>query len=202
MKRSLRGGVTALAVLVGAGCASGQSDSPSDDAGAPAVAGHNVLSPTEIAEGWELLFDGESLAGWRAYDRPELPGSWDVVAGLLTRTGPGGDLMTERVFRDFELMLEWRVEERGNSGIFYLAAQGEENIYHSAPEMQVLDDERHPDGQSELTSAGAKLRTPSGSTGCRPPRGRMELDPHRRPGWSGRTLAQRATDRRVRDSIP
>ena len=63
--------------------------------------------------------------------------------------------MTGRAFRDFELTLEWRLEEGGNSGVFYLAAQGEENIYHSAPEMQILDDDRHPDGQSELTSAGA-----------------------------------------------
>lgn len=143
-------------VTIVAGCAYGEADgAAADDRAAQEASRHNTLTADEVAEGWELLFDGASLDGWRAYDRPELPGGWNVVAGLLTRTGPGGDLMTERVFRDFELSLEWRVEERGNSGIFYLAAQGEENIYHSAPEMQVLDDERHPDGRSELTSAGA-----------------------------------------------
>lgn len=157
MDRWGRVATAALAVAVGTGCAAGQTDgtsaeAESSDRDAPE---HNTLSAVEVAEGWQLLFDGESLSGWRAYDRPDLPGGWEVVDGTLSRTGPGGDIMTDQVFRDFELTLEWRLEEGGNSGVFYLAAQGEENIYHSAPEMQVLDDGGHPDGQSELTSAGA-----------------------------------------------
>ena len=116
---------------------------------------HNELSAEDVAEGWELLFDGQSLDGWRAYDHEGVPGGWEVRDGAIMRTGPGGDIMTQGVFRNFELSLDSRVEEGGNSGVFYLAAQGEENIYHSAPEMQVLDDERHPDGQNPFTSAGA-----------------------------------------------
>lgn len=116
---------------------------------------HNSLTESERADGWELLFDGESLDGWRGYHTPELPGGWAARDGMLTRIGDGGDLMTERQFADFELSVEWRVEAAGNSGIFYRAAPGEEWIYHSAPEMQVLDDEGHYDGGDPLTSAGA-----------------------------------------------
>ena len=159
MNRWSRAASAVLAAFLFVGCASGQSEDAAGN-GEPQVsastqAAHNTLSEAESAEGWELLFDGRSMDGWRAYDHAELPGGWEVADGMIVRTGPGGDLMTDRVFRNFELSLDWRVEERGNSGIFYLAAQGEENIYHSAPEMQVLDDERHPDGQNQLTSAGA-----------------------------------------------
>ncbi len=75
--------------------------------------------------------------------------------GTLSRVGPGGDIVTEDEFGDFELQVEWRVEEAGNSGIFYRASEEAGRIFHSAPEMQVLDDERHVDGRSTLTSAGA-----------------------------------------------
>lgn len=115
----------------------------------------NTLTEAERDAGWELLFDGASLDGWRGYDRPDLPGGWEVVGGTLARTGTGGDIITDREFESFELRLEWRLEPGGNSGIFYRAAEGEEWVYHSAPEYQVLDDERHPDGQSPMTSAGA-----------------------------------------------
>lgn len=115
----------------------------------------NTLTPAEQEAGWRLLFDGESMEGWRGYNRPDLPDGWDAVDGTLARTGPGGDIITEEQFEDFELALEWRLEPGGNSGIFYRAAEGEEWMYHSAPEYQVLDDGGHPDGESPLTSAGS-----------------------------------------------
>ncbi|MEM7414502.1 MAG: DUF1080 domain-containing protein [Gemmatimonadota bacterium] len=134
-----------------AGCASGQEAEPD----APVeVTSTNQLTADERAEGWELLFDGASMDGWRAYSGGD-PVGWAVTDGMLTRTGPGGDIITDQDFDDFELSLEWRVEAAGNSGIFYRAALGEEWIYHSAPEMQVLDDAEHYDGGDPLTSAGA-----------------------------------------------
>jgi len=115
----------------------------------------NTLTPAEREAGWELLFDGSTLDGWRRYDDPNSTEGWGAADGMLQRTGQGGDLITEKSFSDFELALEWRLEPGGNSGVFYRAALGEEWVYHSAPEMQVLDDDIHPDGQSPLTSAGA-----------------------------------------------
>ena len=115
----------------------------------------NTLSHAEREAGWQLLFDGESLAGWRGYNRPDMSGGWAVEDGLLTRVGPGGDLITEAQFGDFELSIDWRVVPGGNSGILYRAAEGEEHVYHSAPEMQVLDDDGHRDGLDPITSAGS-----------------------------------------------
>lgn len=131
------------------------ADEASDEASASQEVAHNTLTAAERADGWTLLFDGTSLDGWRGYNRPDLPGGWEAQDGMLVRTGEGGDLMTDRDFADFELTLEWRVEAAGNSGVFYRAAEGEEWIYHSAPEMQVLDDAGHYDGRDPLTSAGA-----------------------------------------------
>jgi hypothetical protein len=115
----------------------------------------NTLTAAERADGWRLLFDGESTDGWRGYGRPDMPDGWRVVDGALTRVGPGGDIITEDVFRDFELALEWNVASGGNSGIFYRAIEGHGPIYMFAPEMQVLDDDAHADGLSRVTAAGA-----------------------------------------------
>ncbi len=115
----------------------------------------NALTAEERAEGWRLLFDGKTTAGWRGFRSDTMPGGWQVVDGTLARVAPAGDIITTEQFSDFELALEWRVEPRGNSGIFIRASEDVPVIYESATEMQVLDDERHPDGQSPLTSAGA-----------------------------------------------
>lgn len=114
-----------------------------------------VLTPEERAAGWRLLFDGRTTDGWRAFRKDSMPSGWRVVDGTLTRVAPAGDIVTEETFADFELTLEWRVEEGGNSGIFYRATEEAGEIWECAPEMQVLDDARHGDGQSPLTSAGA-----------------------------------------------
>lgn len=115
----------------------------------------NRLTDTQRAEGWRLLFDGETLQGWRGYHSPEPPPGWRVDQGTLHFDGGQGDLVTEQVFADFELALEWRIGEGGNSGIFYRAALGADAIYRSAPEMQVLDDQGHADGANPLTAAGS-----------------------------------------------
>src|SRR5699024_6716030 len=62
--------------------------------------------------------------------------------------GGAGDIIYDKKFKDFELELEWKISEGGNRGIFYLAQEVEgQPIWKSAPEMQILDDERHPDAK-------------------------------------------------------
>lgn len=119
------------------------------------TAGRNTLTEAERAAGWRLLFDGETLAGWRAYDSEMPPEGWRAEDGTLHRFASGGDIMTVDQFENFELELEWKVAEGGNSGIFYHGRTGYDYIHDVAPEMQVLDDERHADGENPLTSAGA-----------------------------------------------
>jgi len=115
----------------------------------------NKLTPAERAAGWRLLFDGRSTDGWRGFKLNNMPDGWKVVDGALTRVAAAGDILTTQKFKNFELDLEWKISEGGNSGIFYRGSEDEDAIYWTAPEMQVLDDARHPDGQSRLTSAGA-----------------------------------------------
>ncbi len=106
-------------------------------------------------DGWTPLFDGETLSGWRGYNDEAIPPGWRVEDGAIHFSDGKGDIMTAAQYADFELELEWKVAEGGNSGIFYLATTGLDAIYMGAPEMQVLDDAKHRDGGSPLTSAGA-----------------------------------------------
>lgn len=117
----------------------------------------NTLSPMEEALGYQLLFDGKTTNGWKGWRKDHVPTGWSVVDGTLTFT-PGkerGDICTTEDFADFELRLEWKIQPGGNSGIFYRASERKEIPWETAPEMQVLDDERHPDGQDPLSRAGA-----------------------------------------------
>ena len=115
----------------------------------------NTLTLEERAAGWRLLFDGHSTAGWRGWQMDSMPSGWGVREGALTRVRPAADIITTEKFRNFELSLEWNVAPNGNSGIFYRASEDDDAIYWTAPEMQILDDARHADGQSRLTAAGA-----------------------------------------------
>ena len=121
-----------------------------DTGAAPAL-----LTAADQAEGWRLLFDGRTTAGWRGYKRQTVHDGWQVIDGELTRVGGGGDIITVDQFGDFELALEWKVGPAGNSGVFYRVTEDGEETYHTGIEMQVLDDAGHADGQSRLTSAGS-----------------------------------------------
>ncbi len=122
---------------------------------ARAQASLNTLTPAERAAGWRLLFDGKTTTGWRGWKMDTLPSGWQVVDGALTRVRRAADIITTEKFKNFELSLEWKIAPNGNSGIFYRASEDDDAIYWSAPEMQVLDDAGHPDGQSRLTAAGS-----------------------------------------------
>jgi hypothetical protein len=119
-----------------------------------AYTAHNVLTEEEEAGGWRLLFDGETTEGWRGFRRRGMPDGWRVEDGALTRAAPGGDIITVEQFGNFELTLEWRISEGGNSGIFIRVTEDSELIYHGAPEMQILDDEAFP-GLSRLHASGS-----------------------------------------------
>jgi len=116
----------------------------------------NTLSQAEMDEGWVLLFDGKTSAGWRGYSKDSFPEKgWIIKEGALQvmssgkgEAGGGGDIITEKKYSNFEFTLEWKVSEGGNSGIFYLAQEKpDQPIWKSSPEMQILDNERHPDGK-------------------------------------------------------
>ncbi|WP_158298846.1 3-keto-disaccharide hydrolase [Sphingomonas psychrotolerans] len=133
----------------------------------PALAGQkavapNTLTASERAEGWQLLFNGSDLGGWRSFGGGAASPNWAVHDGALvltSKTGEmsGGDLVTADSYGAFELALDWKVERGGNSGVFYLARNtpGTRNIYETGIEMQVLDNDGHPDGKIPSHRAGS-----------------------------------------------
>lgn len=140
----------ALAALVAA-CTPG---TPAADQPPGAIEAQGITAE-EQREGFTPLFNGVTLAGWRGYKQEHPPAGWMAEGGEIVRTTGGGDLITEQQFTDFELRLEWKISTGGNSGIFYRGSEEYDAIYWSAPEMQVLDDAVHADGQNRLTSAGS-----------------------------------------------
>jgi len=142
--------------------------------GGPTVPEYTVLDNPQVDlsnfqkddDGFILLFDGQSMEGWRGYGRDDVPGRWVIDDGAIKIIGAGGgeaqekdggDLIFAHKFKNFELSIDWKCSKGANSGIFYLAqevqtknAKGEtvlEPIYISSPESQVLDNENHPDAK-------------------------------------------------------
>jgi hypothetical protein len=107
-------------------------------------------------DGFVSIFDGKTTTGWRGYNKPAFPASgWEVVDGTLHciasgngEAGAGGDVIYDKKLSNFELDLEWKISEGGNSGIFILAQEIDSvPIYESSPEMQILDNDKHPDAK-------------------------------------------------------
>lgn len=141
-----------LILLSGAVFSCGQ---PAERRAATVEAAPNTLTEQEKEEGFELLFDGNTTSGWRSYNGTSFPeAGWVVEDGTLRLIGAGtgndgargGDIVYDGKFRDFHLKVDWKISEGGNSGIFYLGREiPGRPIWHTAPEFQVLDNERHPD---------------------------------------------------------
>lgn len=144
MKKTIIPGMLATVMLLLASCSS-----PTEP---------NSLSGKEKRQGFELLFDGESTDGWRGFRKESFPPKWIIDDGAIRCQASGkgeagaidgGDIIYDKKYSNFHLKLEWKIAEGGNSGIFYLGSEDNEfdDIWKAAPEMQVLDNARHPDAQ-------------------------------------------------------
>jgi len=125
----------------------------------------NSLSQKEKNDGWELLFDGVSTAGWHAYHNLPVGKAWKVVDGTLTidvsekkdgKVVGGGDIVTDKDFDNFHLKYDWKISEKGNSGVIFYAQEDNKYKYpwETGPEMQVLDNNGHPDAKIIKHRAG------------------------------------------------
>jgi hypothetical protein len=123
--------------------------------GATGAAGAPSAKHSAPTAKWRTLFDGKLLDTFRGWDSDGMPKGWHVVDGTLAKDGVVEDLVSRDQFGSFELELEWKIGEAGNSGVFYRGTREYDKIYWSAPEYQLLDDANAPDGRNRLTAAAS-----------------------------------------------
>lgn len=121
----------------------------------------NMLTDAEKKEGWELLFDGKSLNGWRMYQNKPAE-SWSVKDGALYCKGNEtdksdlrADIVTVGQYENFEFSVEWKIAPKGNSGIMYHVSEQYPAAYHTGPEYQLIDDENFPEKLEDWQKTGA-----------------------------------------------
>ncbi len=108
----------------------------------------NTLTRPEELSGWQLLFDGKSTDGWRNYKQDKVSDGWKVVEGELIRDGKGaGDIVTKKKYKYFELMLDYKISEGGNSGLMFHVTEDNPAPWQSGPEVQIQDNEKGKDPQ-------------------------------------------------------
>lgn len=126
----------------------------------------NTLTAEELADGWQLLFNGKTLDGWNNYASDTIGKAWTIEDNTLHlkvestkewQTKNGGDIVYNALFDNFHLKLDWRISKNGNSGIvFYVNEDAEKYQYPwmTGPEMQILDNDGHPDANIIKHRAG------------------------------------------------
>ena len=117
----------------------------------------NKLTIKEQKNGWKMLWDGKTAAGWRGAKLTQFPKTgWKINNGDLTLQASnggeslaGGDIVTTESYGDFELKVDFKLSSGANSGIKYYV---DTNI-NKGPgssiglEYQILDDDLHPDAK-------------------------------------------------------
>jgi sugar phosphate isomerase/epimerase len=117
----------------------------------------NTLTPTEQADGWQLLWDGKTTDGWRGAKLDGFPEKgWTIKDGVLAvnasagkESANGGDIITTKTYRNFILKVDFKISEGANSGIKYFVDPELNRGAGSAIgcEFQILDDDLHPDAK-------------------------------------------------------
>lgn len=118
----------------------------------------NTLSDLEKADGWRLLFDGSTSQGWRAFKKDAFPTQgWTVRDGCLGHLGKagGGDLVTSKLFLDYDFTFEWRINAGGNSGVkYFIDEKRDAAIGH---EYQLLGPTTDAEARKDLKHATASF---------------------------------------------
>lgn len=107
----------------------------------------NSIIQAQTKVGWSSLFDGKTLKGWKNVQHDTLPEkSWSVENGELIfdpSKGHGSDIVSTRTFKDFDLSVQFKISEGGNSGIKYFLLPNTS----LGCEFQIIDDDKHPDAK-------------------------------------------------------
>ncbi len=131
----------------------------------------NALTEEEKKAGWKLLFDGKTTDGWRGYKMEKMPPGWKAEDGILARVaggaggkgaGGGDDIVTTDEYDNFDLVLEWKIRQKGNSGVLFRVVEKAATGWHESIEMQVLDNGPWPNrSKKELAGACYDMYAPS-----------------------------------------
>lgn len=122
-----------------------------------------LVQTSNAQKGFKPLFDGKTTTGWHTYGKKTVGDAWKVEDGVLhfdptaAKNGQGGDLVTDLEYTNFHLKLEWKVAPKSNSGIIFYINEDltkYKNTYETGLEMQVLDNDGHPDGKITKHRAG------------------------------------------------
>jgi len=117
-------------------------------------------------KGWTKIFDGKTTKGWHKYGGGKVGSAWKIKNGelyldTLTRADwkikEGGDIVTDKEYENFHLKYDWKISKNGNSGVMFYVNEDTTKYkasYETGPEMQVLDNEGHPDGKIFKHHAG------------------------------------------------
>lgn len=103
----------------------------------------NVLTKEEQESGWQLLFNGKNLDGWRKLAEA----GWEVKEGELlavpSNVNRQMDIITIGEYDNFELHFEFKVFNMTNSGIKYWVSNdySERKSDYLGLEYQILDDD-------------------------------------------------------------
>jgi hypothetical protein len=131
----------------------------------PSESSQNGLSEDQRRAGWVSLFNRKNTAGWHRYGGGSVDSAWKAADGMLLLDVPykkannvrgDWDIVTDKEYTNFHFQCEWKISEKGNSGIiFYINEDKKYNWpWETGIEMQVLDNQGHPDGQIKTHRAG------------------------------------------------
>lgn len=121
----------------------------------------NQLTEEEQNEGWELLFDGSTTNGWNMFNGSDSVTGWTIEDQCLVALGKGGDIggdiVSDRIYKNFEIKWDWKIESQGNSGLMYHVIENEKFVapYLTGPEYQMIDDFGFPQELADWQLTGA-----------------------------------------------
>ncbi len=121
--------------------------------------------PVQKEKGWTSLFDGKTLKGWHSYGMQTASPAWFVEDGVIAYDKNkkdnslkiSQDLVTDKEYENFHFKYDWKISPNGNSGLIFWVQEDSvkfKQTYHTGPEMQVLDNDGHPDGKINKHRAG------------------------------------------------
>ena len=156
--------LTALVAVLVFGC-KGKTEKANPEIDSAPMQQEKVETPVE--QEWTVLFDGTSFDGWHGHLMDKVPDAWKLEDGAMVLTpptekserGPHLNLISDKDYTDFVLSLEWKISEAGNSGIFWGIKEDKKykEPYNTGPEIQVLDNEHHPDAKNGTTHQAGSL---------------------------------------------